>query len=147
MLTDVNSHFGGALAINGLDSTTKNFTADLDLSGVIATAVDAKGHKLNADGGIPREPGIAIFTEAGITGAATVLSVQVLTDDDAAFGSARTVAVSEPKTTGTAFPAGTHIANIKLPEGMERYVRLRVLEAGTGAVGAGATISARYFMG
>ncbi len=148
MLTDVNSHFGGALAINGLDSTTKNFTADLDISGAASTAVDAQGHPLSPDGGMPNEGRIDIFTVAGITGNGVSLTVRVLTDDDVAFGSARTVLTSEAIVPGSGgIAAGTKIAVLKLPEGLEHYIRLVMVEAGTAAVGAGATISARYFLG
>jgi len=147
MLTDKSSHFGGALSIAALDSNVKNFTEDLVISGVAATAVDARNHLLNADGGMPSEPRIKVFTEDGITGVATKISVEVLTDDDPAFGSARTVLVTEAVTIGTAYPAGTDLFTIKLPEGLEKNIRLRVRESGTGAVGAGSTISARYFMG
>lgn len=143
MLTDRESHFGGALAINGLVSTTKDFTEDLDWL-VASDAVDAQNHPLVPDKG-QSDVMIWLFTVDGITGNGANITVSLLIDDAAGFGSATTrllYTIGDPGAGGIA--AGTEFGKFKIPiPTSEQHWRIVVEEDAATAVGAGATLSAR----
>lgn len=143
MLTDYLGNFASPLAINGLVSTTKDFTQDINLR-VASGAVDPQNHPLNPDLG-ESDLALEITTEDGITGNGANLLINVLNDDDVAFGSATTIdtiTLGDPGAGG--FAAGTNFGTFKLPKGVdEQYIRIQAEEDAATAIGAGATVSVR----